>query len=120
TTEGSYGIEAAQGSGQTSLRYLERGALVLTHKHLMAARWLNERFGVVEIPHEKGVPVYVNNQVVAKTDRRGLALLPWLVPYSTNSVRLDDATVPVDVNIDLEERTVVPMARSAVFVQYAP
>jgi outer membrane usher protein len=47
-------------------------------------------------------------------------LLPWLVAYNRNSVRLDDATLPADVSVDLEERMVVPMARSAVFLQYKP
>jgi outer membrane usher protein len=33
---------------------------------------------------------------------------------------LDDASLPADVTVDLEERMVVPMARSAVFLQYKP
>ena len=32
----------------------------------------------------------------------------------------DDAALPVDVNVDLEERVVVPMARSAAFLRYQP
>ena len=117
---GFYGVEAAQQNGGTSVRLLERGSVVLLHRHLLISRWLNDSFGVVEVPNAKGVPVYVNNQVLAKTDRRGLALLPWLVAYSRNSVHLDDATLPSDVTVDLEERMVVPMARSAVFLRYQP
>ncbi len=116
--DGYYGVEAAQQPGQDSMRLLERGSLVFLHKHVMVSRWLNDSFGVVEVPNTKGVPVYVNNQVLATTDSRGLALIPWLVPYSRNSVRLDDADLPAEVSLDLEDRTVVPMARSAVFLQY--
>ena len=117
---GSYGVEAAEGDGGMSVRLLERGSFVLMHRHLMVSRWLNDSFGVVEVPNAKGIPVYVNNQVMAKTDRWGFALLPWLVAYNRNSVRLDDAALPVDVNVDLEERMVVPMARSAAFLRYQP
>lgn len=117
---GSYGVEASEGDGGTSVRLLERGSFVLLHRHLMVSRWLSDSFGVVEVPNAKGIPVYVNNQVMAKTDRWGFALLPWLVAYNRNSVRLDDAALPVDVNVDLEERMVVPMARSAAFVRYQP
>jgi outer membrane usher protein len=117
---GSYGVEAAEGDGGTSVRLLERGSFVLLHRHLMVSRWLTDSFGVVEVPNAKGIPVYVNNQVMAKTDRWGFALLPWLVAYNRNSVRLDDVAVPVDVNVDLEERIVVPMARSAAFLRYQP
>jgi outer membrane usher protein len=120
TTDGYYGVEAAQQNGGTSMRFLERGSLVLLHRHVLISRWLNDSFGVVEVPNAKGVPVYVNNQLLAKTDRRGLALLPWLVAYNRNSVRLDDAALPVDVTVDLEERMVVPMARSAVYLRYKP
>ena len=117
---GSYGVEAAEGAGGTSVRLLERGSFVFLHRHLMVSRWLTDSFGVVEVPNAKGIPVYVNNQVMAKTDRWGFALLPWLVAYNRNSVRLDDAALPVDVTVDLEERVVVPMARSAAFLRYQP
>jgi outer membrane usher protein len=117
---GSYGVEAAEGAGGTSVRLLERGSFVFLHRHLMVSRWLTDSFGVVEVPNAKGIPVYVNNQVMAKTDRWGFALLPWLVAYNRNSVRLDDVALPVDVNVDLEERIVVPMARSAAFLRYQP
>ena len=117
---GSYGVEASEGDGGMSVRLLERGSFVLLHRHLMVSRWLNDSFGVVEVPNAKGIPVYVNNQVMAKTDRWGFALLPWLAAYNRNLVRLDDAALPVDVNVDLEERMVVPMARSAAFLRYQP
>jgi len=117
---GSFGVEAAEGSGVINVRWLERGSLVLLHRHLMVSRWLNDSFGVVEVPNAKGIPIYVNNQVMAKTDRRGFALLPWLVAYNRNTVRLDDVALPADVNVDLEERIVVPMARSAAFLRYQP
>lgn len=60
---GFYGVEAAQQNGGTSVRLLERGSVVLLHRHLLISRWLNDSFGVVEVPNAKGVPVYVNNQV---------------------------------------------------------
>jgi outer membrane usher protein len=118
--DGYYGVEASQQTGQNSLRLMERGSVVFLHKHLLVSRWLTDSFGVVEVPNAKNIPVYVNNQVLATTDSRGLALLPWLVQYSRNSVRLDDANLPTDVSVDLEERTVVPMARSPIFLQYKP
>ena len=118
TNDGYYGIEAAQLGSQNSVRLIERGSLVFLHKHLMVSRWLNDSFGVVEVPHTKGVPVYVNNQELATTDNRGLALIPWLVAYNRNMVRLDDANLPAEISLDLEDRMIVPMARSAVFLQY--
>ncbi len=117
---GYYGVEAAEQDGGVNLRFLERGSFVLLHKHVMISRWLTDSFGLVEVPGAKGIPVYVNNQELAKTDRRGLALLPWLVAYNRNSIRLDDNALPVDETVELEAKMVVPMARSAVFIRYQP
>jgi outer membrane usher protein len=116
--DGYYGIEAAQQPGANSVRLIERGSLVFLHKHFFLSRWLTDSFGVVEVPDAKGVPVYVNNQLLAKTDSRGFALLPWLIAYNRNLVRLDDTDLPADVTVDMEERMVAPMARSPVFLQY--
>ncbi|MEQ1885436.1 MAG: fimbria/pilus outer membrane usher protein [Bryobacteraceae bacterium] len=117
-SDGFYGVEMNQrGSGQ-SWRFIERGSIVLMHRHLMTSRWLNDSFGVVEVPGEKGIPVYVNHQLAAKTNRQGFALLPWMVPYNLNTVNLDESTLPSDISLDLEERTVVPMARSGVYLMY--
>ena len=89
TSQGYYGIEAAEQNDQTTFRYIERGSLVFIHKQLMLSRWLNDAFGVVDIPGEKGVPVYVNHQLATTTDWRGIALVPWMVSYSRNTVNLD-------------------------------
>jgi outer membrane usher protein len=117
---GYYGIEASQQTGADSARLIERGSLILMHGHVLRSRWLNDSFGVVDVPSTKGIPVYVNNQVAATTDSRGLAVLPWLVSYNRNLVRLDDSDLPTDQTVDMEERMAVPMARSPVFLTYKP
>jgi outer membrane usher protein len=119
-TEGTYVLEAAQSSGETDVRFSERGAFVLLHRHVLMSPWLNDSFGVIEVANEKNVPVYVNNQILAKTGSRGLALVPWLIPYNENSIHLDDSGLPIDVNLDLADRTIVPMPRSGVFLRYKP
>jgi outer membrane usher protein len=120
TMQGTYGVEAAQAAGQTAVQVSERGSLVLLHNHVKRSQWLNDSFGIVEVEGGADVPVYVNNQMLAKTDEDGIALIPWLVPYNENRVRLDGTALPFEVNIDLQERTVVPMPRTGVFLRYQP
>src|SRR5438552_1209521 len=48
-TEGTYVLEAAQSSGETDVRFSERGAFVLLHRHVLMSPWLNDSFGVIEV-----------------------------------------------------------------------
>jgi outer membrane usher protein len=116
---GTYTVEASQGGGQTSARIYEQGALVFLRGHLMRARWLNDSFAVVEVPGQKDAEVFVNNQSIGRTNRHGLALASWMVPYSPNVVRVDDENVPLDSTMDLGERTLAPYPRSGYFVEFA-
>jgi outer membrane usher protein FimD/PapC len=64
------------------------------------------------------VKVLANNNFVATTDRRGLAIVPSLPAYNRNLISLDRNSVPLDVDVDLSERIVVPMARSGLLVKF--
>jgi outer membrane usher protein len=116
---GTYTVEASQGGGQTSARIYERGALVFLRGHLLRARWLNDSFAVVEVAGQKDAEVFVNNQTIGRTNRHGLALASWMVPYSPNVVRVNDENVPLDSTLDLGERTLAPYPRSGYFVEFA-
>jgi outer membrane usher protein len=117
---GTYQVDAAQTPGQLSVRLSERGAVSLVNGHLMASRWLNDSFAVVQVEGARNVPVYVNNQMLAKTDRRGLAMVPWLVPYNRNQVHIDDNQLPLDRSYDLSDQQVVPMRRAGMLIKFQP
>jgi len=115
---GTYDLEADQFQGQTSWRLTERSSLIFLQKQFAVSRWLNDSFGIVEADGMKNVEVFANNQYVAKTNSHGIAVIPTLVSYDRNSVRLDDSGVPMNVAVDLAERTVAPMPRSGVFLKF--
>lgn len=114
---GTYTIEAGRDNSGTSYRLAERSGFAYVENRFLPTRWLNDSFAVVELPENKGVSVYANNQYVTKTNGRGLAVVP-MVPYDANAVRLDDQNVPVDVDMDLAERVVVPMSRTGVLLKF--
>jgi outer membrane usher protein len=116
---GTYLAETSQGNGGNSYRFGRTGSLVFLHGHLLPARWLRNSFAVVEVPGQKDVDVFVNNQVQAHTNGSGVALVPTMVPYDTNTIRIDDAGVPLDSALDIAERSVVPFARSGLYLKFA-
>lgn len=117
TRWGTYTVEAGRDNTGTSYRLAERSGFAYVQNRFLPTRWLNDSFAVVELPDSQGVSVYANNQYVTKTNRRGLAVVP-MVPYDANAVRLDDQNVPVEVDMDLAERVVVPMTRTGVLLQF--
>ena len=65
--------------------------------HTMLARTVQESFAMVEVPGAPGVDIYSNNQHVATTNRSGVGLVPNLLPYQRNTLRIDDRGLPAPV-----------------------
>jgi outer membrane usher protein len=84
----------------------------------MRSRWIDSSFALVEVSNVPDVQVFANNQFVAKTNDRGLVVIPTLVPYQPNKVRLDDEGIAVDINLDLTEKAVVPRSKTGLLLKF--
>jgi outer membrane usher protein len=60
----------------------------------------------------------LSNQVVARTNRRGLALVTGLLPYQLNLLSLDPNELPLDTQIDGVLASAVPFARSGSYIEF--
>jgi len=65
----------------------------------------------VQLPGMAGVDIYVDNQLAARTDEDGNALLPHLRAYDNNPVRVEQLHLRMDTKIDSLEMNAVPYAR---------
>lgn len=83
-----------------------------------ASRKLTESFATVQVGDFEGVKVYADNQVVARTDASGFAIIPNLRAYEDNVIRIDIADLPWDAIVTHGTRTVRPYARSGVAVEF--
>jgi outer membrane usher protein len=115
---GTYDFQADEAQGQTSWRFTERSSLIWMQKQLAISRWLTDSFALVEADGAQNIKVYANNQYVATTNGHGLAVIPNLVSYDRNTVRLDDSGAPLELEMDLAEKTVAPMTRSGVLLKF--
>jgi outer membrane usher protein len=77
-----------------------------------------EGFVVVDTHGLEGVGVMQDQRLAARTDGRGLALMPGLRAYQPNRFDLVDADVPIDADVATLERTVVPAARGGLRVDF--
>lgn len=118
TDIGTYGVEAGRAGGVTAARASASGAVAVLDGRAFLARTLTESFAVAHVPGFRDVGIYVNNQVIARTDPAGYALLPHLLPYQNNPVRVDTADLPLDSRIDAAELDAVPYYRSGLLLRF--
>jgi outer membrane usher protein len=116
---GAYQAQTSEKSGEIATSLEETSSLVMLGSHIVRSRWIDNSFALVEVPDIAGVKVFANNQFIAQTNAKGLVVIPTLVPYQQNVVRLDDDGVPIDINLDLAEKAVMPRSNTGVVVKFS-
>jgi len=103
---------------QTTLRLGASGGLLIADGHFFTSKKLNQSFALVEVAGYNNVGVGLGSSMLSKTNASGIALIPQLVPYQLNSVRLNAADLPVSADIDSLEQVAIPAYRSVVKVTF--
>lgn len=115
---GNYEIEARQQSGSSFAQISAAGGIALLGGHVFPTRTVDDSFAVVQVGSEKGVRVYRENQLVGQTDTQGYMLVPGLRPYQDNSIRIEQADLPLDIVVNTVDAQAVPYFRSGVLVSF--
>ncbi|SFP37750.1 outer membrane usher protein [Frateuria terrea] len=115
---GTYTLGAAQSQGQRAYQASVRGGLALLANRVYPSRHIDDSFAVVQVPGFSGVRVYADNQPVAVTDEKGYALIPRLRPYQRNPIRIEQADLPLDADIQGLQLDAVPYSHSAVALTF--
>jgi outer membrane usher protein len=115
---GAYNLAVDQFQGQTAFRSSAGGAVAFLGGSAFLSRRITDSFAVVQVPGYSGVGVYADNQQVARTDANGSALLPRLRPYQKNTVRIEQADLPLDAQIDAVQLDAVPSLRSGLLLKF--
>ena len=118
TQHGNLSSDASVASDAQTLRLGAVGGLVYADGHAFATQRLDESFAIAEVPGYPGVGIGLGSNVLAHTDAAGAALIPRLIPYTTNSIRIDPRELPINAEIESIERYVVPAWRSAAKVTF--
>lgn len=116
----SLSVEAAKIGNQTGVRASAAGSIGLVNGRTFASRRLGDSFASVSVGGYGGVRVYADNQLVARTDKSGRAIVPGLRSYETNQIRIEDADLPIEAQLAASETDVRPFARTGVMVNFAP
>jgi outer membrane usher protein len=115
---GEVEFDAARTQGFTNQSVTADGTLTWLGGELYAARTSAQSFAVVKLSGLGNVPVYVDNQFVARTDASGAAFLPNLLPYTANRVSIDPTDLPLDTELKARTIVVAPPFNSGVTVDF--
>jgi outer membrane usher protein len=110
---------AALADGHAALRLSASGGLVFLDNALYAARTPNGAVALVKTG-APGVRVLRENRVVARSGAGGNALLTDLNPYAPNRISVEPRDYPIDADVAMASRIVVPPRGAGVIVNLAP
>lgn len=110
--------EVSASPDRTALRLGTSGGVVLADGNVFATRRVDQSFAVAEIAGYPNVGMGIGSNVMTRTNAEGIALIPNLWPYQSNSVRIDPKDLPVSAEIGSIEILTVPAWRSAVKVTF--
>ncbi|MDH4215900.1 MAG: fimbria/pilus outer membrane usher protein, partial [Gallionella sp.] len=118
---GNYGRlsgDVSASPDQTAVRLGANGGLVLADKTLFATQRVDQSFAVAEVAGYGDVGIGLGGNMLTRTNANGVALVPRLMPYQNNPIRLDPGELPVSAEIGNIEQNAVPAWRSAVKVTF--
>ena len=94
------------------------GGLVVVGGAVHPSRPVQSSFALIRVPGVKGVRAYSNHQEVGRTNTRGELLIPDLLPYYGNLLRIADEDIPLEYEIDQVQMTIAPPNRGGALVTF--
>src|SRR5207244_1800446 len=86
--------------------------------HAFASREIDSSFAVAQVGGEPNVRIYRDNKLVGHTDQDGYAILPGLRAYQDNVIRIEQADLPLDIEVDAMQIEAIPHYRSGVLLKF--
>lgn len=118
TAIGRYQLSVAQQRNDTSYQASIDGGMVWFADYFGLTPKVNQSFAIVKANNAIKVPVYWENRQVAVTNRYGEAIIPNLFAYDKNRISLNPKKLPLTMQFDQLEKSVVPYYRSGVLVKF--
>lgn len=108
----SYGA----GSGYSQASLSASGSVVAHPGGVTFGQPIGDTVGIVYVPGAQGARL--GNASGARIDAGGYGLIPYLTPYSLNTIQIDPKGLPLDVQLDSTSTQVAPYAGAVVMMKF--
>ena len=118
---GKYGKlsgDTSVSTDRTAVRLGADGGLVWANGKVFATQRVDQSYAVAAVSGYENVSIGLGSNMLAQTDSDGDALIPRLIAYQNNSIRLNASELPISAELDSIEQVAVPAWRSAVKVDF--
>lgn len=105
-------------NSNVSTRLGALGGVNLLDGDIYFSRGLAESFAIVSTQDLPDVPIYLENQLVMRTNKQGRAVVSNLRPYQKNRIRIDPLSLPIDASVNEVEKVVSPRSHGGVLVAF--
>lgn len=95
-----------------------KGGLVYMDNSFFVAPPISSSVVLVKTAEYSNVPVYKNNILVTKTNKKGKALVANVIPYNTSKISIDADELPLDAYFTTSDSVVAPGFRGGSFVDF--
>lgn len=104
------------GSGYSQASFSASGAIVAHPGGITFGQPIGDTVGIIEVPGAAGARL--GNSAGVRIDHGGYALVPYLQPYSLNTITVDPKGLPLDVQLDSTSAQVAPHAGAVVMLKF--
>ena len=94
------------------------GSILSIGGRTFLSRTLGDGFALIRVPGVAGVRAYFGSQEVGRTDRRGDLVVPNLVPYYRNEIRVGAQGIPFNYSFTAMSQTLAPTFKSGAVVEF--
>ena len=123
------GLSGQNSIGTATLRAYEQGknpgqeasfsgSIVAMKGELFLAPPIQQSLALVKVGVIPNIPIYYNNQIIGKTNKKGLSLTPNVVPYVPSQIKIDDQALPLDMSVPSMVQNVAPPAGGGVIADF--
>lgn len=116
---GQWRIGMDYSANGSTLTYADaNGSAVWFGQGVHALRQVDDAFALVSTNGVAQVPVRLENRLIGSTDRRGQLLVTPLRAWQRNLISIDTLDLPMDMQLDMPQRQVVPASGSGARVDF--
>jgi outer membrane usher protein len=115
---GTYSLDAQQVDGAVQTRASMGGGLALMGAGFFPSRRIDSSFAIARVGDQANVRIYRDNQLVARTNADGYAILPGLRAYEENQISIEQSDLPLDVSVKALREKAVPAFRSGMLLTF--
>ena len=109
--------DATQDDNRHSAAVTLAGGVIASHG-LFLTRPIETGTAVVEVTGLKKVRILADNVEVARTNGRGRALIPNLLPYLANRISYQESDIPFDYRVPMESQLIAPPFQGVAYVKF--